>query len=533
MATLRTTSLGEIRGKTADGVTQYLGVKYASLRNRLADAELVETREGDILDATKDGPTVPSFHFGCDLEQSAIQHTLPKKELPQSDLDGLNLNIAVPEGTTSASKLPVFLFIHGGGFAIGANSWPQFDWTRLVKLSAEKGFPIVAVSMNYRLGPFGFLTSEELRKAGYKANNGIRDQRVAMQWVQKHISDFGGDPNNVTLAGMSAGGASVTIHLLSDQPLFKRAIAMSGTYLLLPPLEYNVQEENYKAAIAALGLEDKTVEERIKVLLETPAQEVITKLPPSIALTPAVDGDLIPSGISFSQTEDRNSKVLRAKEWCKDLLIGDAQIDASITAFLRSDRKTDAAKKFVSAIRSVLSTYPQEAEEILQQYGVKEDMSDDEAFVGVINFSNDISFFAPVLTFVKGWEGNAYVYYFNEGNPWEGPWKGRASHIVDLAYFFQNYREFLTPAQQAVATALAEDLFKFCHGVAPWPAVKGGNLGSGFAARVYGPSDEKLATSVVTQPYGGETMRRSILLDYADKIPLDLFVKVWDRYFAE
>jgi len=55
MATLRTTSLGEIRGKTADGVTQYLGVKYASLRNRLADAELVETREGDILDATKDG----------------------------------------------------------------------------------------------------------------------------------------------------------------------------------------------------------------------------------------------------------------------------------------------------------------------------------------------------------------------------------------------------------------------------------------------------------------------------------------------
>lgn len=59
---------------------------------------------------------------------------------------------------------------------------------------------------SYRLGPFGFLTSEELRKAGYKANNGIRDQRVAMQWVQKHISDFGGDPDNVTLAGMSAGG---------------------------------------------------------------------------------------------------------------------------------------------------------------------------------------------------------------------------------------------------------------------------------------------------------------------------------------
>ncbi|KAL1852578.1 hypothetical protein Plec18170_005709 [Paecilomyces lecythidis] len=534
MATLKTTSLGEIRGKTVDGVTQYLGVKYASLKNRLANAELVEVRDGDVLDATKDGPTVPSLSFGCDLEQSAIQHTLPKKELPHSDLDGLNLNIAVPDGTTSSSKLPVFLFIHGGGFAIGANSWPQFDWTRLVKLSAEKGFPIVAVSMNsYRLGPFGFLTSEELRSAGYKANNGIRDQRVAMRWVQKHISDFGGDPDNVTLAGMSAGGSSVTIHLLSDEPLFKRAVSMSGTYLLLPPLDYNIQEENYKAAIAALGLAEKTVEERIKLLLETPAQEVISKLPPSIALVPAIDGDLVPPGLSFSRTADSSSKLLTGNKWCKELLIGDAQIDASITAFLHSELKDGAATKFSSAVRSVLSAYPNEAEEILQRYGVKGGVSDEDAFAGFINFSNDISFFAPVLTFVKGWDGNAYVYYFNEGNPWEGPWKGRSSHILDLAYFFQNYKEFLSPAQQAVATALAEDFFKFCHGVAPWPAVKDGNLESGFAARVYGPSDEKRAAAVVSQPYGGETMRRSILFDYADKIPLDLFAKVWDSYVHE
>lgn len=160
-------------------------------------------------------------------------------------------------------------------------------------------------------------------------------------------------------------------------------------------------------------------------------------------------------------------------------------------------------------------------------------MSDEDAFAGFINFSNDISFFAPVLTFVKGWDGNAYVYYFNEGNPWEGPWKGRSSHILDLAYFFQNYKEFLSPAQQAVATALAEDFLKFCHGAASWPAVKDGNLESGFAARVYGPSDEKRAAAVVSQPYGGETMRRSILFDYTDKIPLDLFAKVWDCYVHE
>lgn len=95
---------------------------------------------------------------GCAFEQTALQHTLPPKDLPQSDVDCLNANIAVPEGTTSASKLPVFLFIHGGGLVIGANSWPQFDWTRVVKLSKEIGYPLVAVSIKY---VYGMMAMEE------------------------------------------------------------------------------------------------------------------------------------------------------------------------------------------------------------------------------------------------------------------------------------------------------------------------------------------------------------------------------------
>ena len=92
-------------------------------------------------------PTAISPLGGCDLELTAIQHTLPKKELTQSDVDCLNLNIAVPAGTYAHSKLPVFVFIHGGGLMIGANSWPQFDYERFVKLSIDSGLPIVAVSI--------------------------------------------------------------------------------------------------------------------------------------------------------------------------------------------------------------------------------------------------------------------------------------------------------------------------------------------------------------------------------------------------
>ncbi|KAL5362032.1 Alpha/Beta hydrolase protein [Aspergillus floccosus] len=524
---LQTKQLGQIRGKIVDGVTHYLGIKYATLRDRLADAELVERREGEVLDATKDGPTTVSPLFGCDLELSAIQHTLPKKDLPQSDLDCLNLNISVPQGTTASSKLPVFLFIHGGGLIIGANSWPQFDNTRFVQLSMEKSLPIVAVSINYRLGAFGFLTSEELRQAGYKANNGLRDQRVAMEWVQKHIGEFGGDPENVTLAGMSAGAASVTYHLNSERALFNRAMVMSGSYFLVPSLPYEVHEQSYQQAISALGLTEASADERIRALLETPGQDLIGKLPPTILTTPAIDGDMVSSIGSFTDTADRNSSVPKGKMWCKDLMIGDAQMDASIMAILMPNAKAGCAKKFITAMNTALPSHPIIAQEILKKYGLTEATDEDKAFAAILDYINDVCFFAPVLTFAQGWRGKAYVYYFNEGNPWDGPWKDRASHILDLAYLFQNFREFLTPAQQAVATAFAEDFFKFCHGTAPWPVVSGGDVETGFKARVYGPSSDNLCVDETSQPYGGDTQRRQILFDYRDQVSFDDLARVF------
>ena len=87
----------------------------------------------------------------CDFEQMLIQHMLPHEQFEVSGIDGLNLNIAVPcekDGSIHAeTKLPVFVYIHGGGFGIGGNCWPQYDLARLVRLSAEKGSPIIGVTM--------------------------------------------------------------------------------------------------------------------------------------------------------------------------------------------------------------------------------------------------------------------------------------------------------------------------------------------------------------------------------------------------
>lgn len=201
--------------------------------------------------------------------------------------------------------------------------------------------------------------------------------------------------------------------------------------------------------------------------------------------------------------------------------------------------KINCAKKFVTAARTVLSAQPAEAQRITDAYGVGEADSDEDAFPGVLNFINDVLFFAPVLAYARGWQqGNAYVYYFNELNPWDGPWKGKTNHILDLAYLFQNFRDSLTPEQQAVGNAFAEDFFKFCHGKAPWPALQpqptqdGGSslVPSGFTARVYGPSPDATA-STVAQPFGGDSHRRSILFD-SDKVSLDDLAGVFGVFQA-
>ena len=102
---------------------------------------------------------------------------------------------------------------------------------------------------------------------------------------------------------------------------------MSGSYFLVPSLPYEVHEQNYQQAVSALGLTEASADERIRALLETPGQDLIGKLPPTILTTPAIDGDMVSPIGSFTETADRNSSVPKGKMWCKDLMIGDAQMD--------------------------------------------------------------------------------------------------------------------------------------------------------------------------------------------------------------
>ncbi|KFZ00544.1 hypothetical protein V500_01023 [Pseudogymnoascus sp. VKM F-4518 (FW-2643)] len=148
--------------------------------------------------------------------------------------DCLTLDIVRPSGTDPDDKLPVFVWMYGGGFDAGGSADPRYNTSYLVNASVAIHKPIIAVSINYRVGGWGFLGSKEIVAAG-ASNIGLFDQRLALKWIQENICAFGGDPEKVTISGESAGGFSVGYHLVGfdgeNVGLFRAAILESGNAL--------------------------------------------------------------------------------------------------------------------------------------------------------------------------------------------------------------------------------------------------------------------------------------------------------------
>ena len=139
--------------------------------------------------------------------------------------DCLFLNVFTPADAKAGDRLPVLVYIHGGGFTGGCGHEKHFD----CPIWPAKG--VIGVTVNYRLGPLGFACLPELKQeAGCTGNYGLYDQLTALQWVKRNIAAFGGDPDNITLMGQSAGAMSVQQHVLSPltEGLFHKAVMSSG-----------------------------------------------------------------------------------------------------------------------------------------------------------------------------------------------------------------------------------------------------------------------------------------------------------------
>jgi len=209
------TASGVVRGLTENGVSVFKGIPYAAPPTgeyRWRPPQPVTAWQG-VRDATQDCADCP-------------QRSWPGSTATQSE-DCLFLNVWTPATATEQSKLPVMVWIHGGGFVAGSGSGPGSAGSAFAKQG------VILITINYRLGRLGhfaFPALSEEHPEEFKGSYAYMDQIAALQWVQKNIAGFGGDPNNVTIFGQSAGGVSV--HSLLTIPaakgLFHKAISLSG-----------------------------------------------------------------------------------------------------------------------------------------------------------------------------------------------------------------------------------------------------------------------------------------------------------------
>ncbi|MFM1751776.1 MAG: Carboxylesterase [Actinomycetota bacterium] len=215
MGAIVSTSSGLIEGGIENGVHAFRGIPYAASTdgaNRFRAPQPVASWDG-VRNGTKNGlishqPPLPP-PFG--------------QPLPPAGDDCLNLNVWTPD--PGASNLPVFVWIHGGAFVGGSSIEPVYDGASFARNS------VVCVTINYRLGAQGFWNlADHFPEFPDSGNLGLLDQIAALEWVQKNISSFGGDPGKVTIGGESAGGMSVGSLLAAPKAkgLFRQAIPQSG-----------------------------------------------------------------------------------------------------------------------------------------------------------------------------------------------------------------------------------------------------------------------------------------------------------------
>jgi para-nitrobenzyl esterase len=286
------TQQGVVRGRMVEGIATFKGVPYAAPpfgANRFQPPQPAERWDG-VREALSYGPTVPKPPYFPPFDV-----LLPEPVIPGEDC--LNLNIWTPD--VGRAGLPVMVWIHGGAFSNGSGAIPQYDGSRF----ARDG--VVCVTINYRLGADGFLYLGD----GI-ANLGLLDQVAALAWVQENIAAFGGDSDNVTIFGESAGAFSVSTLLSMPRAwgLFRRVIAQSGAghHVISPATAQRVGQylaeklgvEATSEAIAAVPV-DRLLQAQVELSGDAFANpdpvrwgEVAGNLMP---FEPVIDGDILPT----------------------------------------------------------------------------------------------------------------------------------------------------------------------------------------------------------------------------------------------
>jgi para-nitrobenzyl esterase len=406
------TAQGEVHGKLInDGkVRAFLGLPYATppVGNLRWKAPAPPAKWRGTREATSYGAHCMQTHAFADM---IFQDSGPSE-------DCLYLNVFAPADATPKSKLPVMFWIHGGGYTAGSASEPRHDGDFL----PLKG--VVLVTINYRLGVFGFLATSALAKeAGWTAGNyGLLDMVAALEWVQANIAGFGGDAGNVTIFGESAGSSAVCT-LMAAQPargLFQKAIGESGGALNVGshgPKELTDLEKREQLWTESLGAAN------LAQLRSLPAETILAAAggrgAPNFPVV--VDGRLLTEAVAETYEAGRQAHVPLLSGWNRD------ENFATVTGMTAEKWKEFAATTFGVHAGEFLTIFPGD--------------SDEQAARSAIDYESDsfiaFSTWKWVMAHAKTGDAPVYRYHFEQPAPPSKFHPGSfAFHSDDIEYVF-------------------------------------------------------------------------------------------------
>ncbi|KAL2155746.1 hypothetical protein VTH82DRAFT_488 [Thermothelomyces myriococcoides] len=355
-------------GLDRNGIEVFLGIQYGqdtSGANRFKPPKKHVPAPGTEIEAISYGPSCPQ-QFGQWAPPVSLGDTTEISE------DCLRLNVARPRGTRPWDRLPVMVYIHGGSFWAGSNNDPTILPDGLVLESERNGYPVIHVAMNYRLGFFGFAQSRALESEGSE-NAGLRDQRLAIEWVRDNIEEFGGDPDNITIFGQSSGGLAVGLHIMAyggTKPVpFQQGICQSQA--LEPGITKNFTINAMQAVVdyVSCNKTDLHSQETIACLR---ALDTETLLNASLATyrddlnvgdiwLPVVDNGFLPAAPSTLIREGRFANVTTMMGWCEN----------DLTFFTDPEIQTpDDTRDFISSYAVGLTS--ENVDKLLSLYPVSE-----------------------------------------------------------------------------------------------------------------------------------------------------------------
>ena len=296
MVTLKT-AIGTFLGNEDNNAYEFLGIPFARAK-RFEYSKLIE--KYDVFEATKMGNSCPQYrqlYPNLDSPERLFYYREFREGLTFNyDEDCLNLNIYTP---VNAKGCPVIVFFHGGGFNSGSNSEEPFRGFEL----AKRG--IISVFANYRVGVLGYFCHEKIEETFKRNGNfGFDDQLQAIRWVNKYIQEFGGDKNNITIMGQSAGAISVQYHCLNhdNEGLFNKAVMVSGGGMFPKfalPKKASETYDYYHEMIKLSGCKDFEEFKNADIKVIHDSYEAIRKIRKDSIynMMPVVDGYLIKDDI--------------------------------------------------------------------------------------------------------------------------------------------------------------------------------------------------------------------------------------------